>query len=206
MPSQPSAADRHFARAAENFAHSPISQQLRLMAEQLLSALPLHNQQHWLDFGAGTGLLSLPLATQVAQVTALDTSEAMLDKIRASQTANIQLLNQDIFCGLPRQFDGIISSMALHHVADIPGLFSCMQDCLQPGGRLALVDLLCEDGSFHGDNRGKGVKHLGFVPEHLLKHAEEAGFTDLKLREFFHIAHKNGRSYPLFLLTGQTAL
>lgn len=206
MPTQQSAVTQHFARAAENFAHSPISQQLKQMAKQLLQQLKLDSQQHWLDFGAGTGLLSLPLAEQVKQVTALDTSVAMLDKLRAQQAANIHCLNQDIFCGLPRQFNGIVSSMALHHVADIPGLFACMQQCLLPGGRLALVDLFCEDGSFHGDNLGKGVKHLGFVPEHLLKHAEEAGFTELELSEFFHIEHKNGRSYPLFLLTGQARL
>lgn len=192
----------HFARAAERFEHSPISLQLAEMAHQLISGLQAGKDEHWLDFGAGTGLLSVPLAQQVAQVTALDTSQAMLDKLNAKEIANIHTLNQDIFCGLPRQFAGIVSSMALHHVADIPQLFACMHQCLQPGGRIALVDLFAEDGSFHGDNLDKGVKHLGFVGEHLLCHAREAGFQDLELQEFFQIQHKNGRSYPLFLLQG----
>lgn len=200
-----SSVSEHFARAAKNFDHSPISLQLAEMADLLIHTLQPGPQQHWLDFGAGTGVLSVPLAQQVAQVTALDTSEAMLDKIRDKAVANINALNQDIFCGLPRQFDGIASSMALHHVADIPGLFACMQQCLLPGGRIALIDLFSEDGSFHGDNRSKGVKHLGFMPKHLLCHAREAGFEALELHEFYHIRHKNGRSYPLFLLTGQTA-
>ena len=34
-------------------------------------------------------------------------------------------------------------------------------DALQPGGRIALVDLYAEDGSFHGDNAAKGVHHFG---------------------------------------------
>ncbi|NLD13953.1 MAG: methyltransferase domain-containing protein [Gammaproteobacteria bacterium] len=205
MTARTSSVDDHFARAAENFDRSPISLQLASLADRLLQHLPVEDHQHWLDFGAGTGVLSVPLATRVAQVTALDTSAAMLDKVRSKQVANIVPLNQDIFCGLPCQFDGIVSSMALHHVADIPGLFACMQQCLLPGGRIALIDLFAEDGSFHGDNRGKGVKHLGFVPEHLLCHAREAGFEELALSEFFHIEHKNGRRYPLFLLTGRTA-
>ena len=33
-----------------------------------------------------------------------------------------------------------------------------------PGGRIALVDLYQEDGSFHGDNDAKGVQHFGFAP------------------------------------------
>lgn len=193
----------HFARAAERFDHSPISRQLAVMANQLVSHLQPQSHSHWLDFGAGTGVLSVPLAQQVDRVTALDTSDAMLEKITSKQLPNISTLNQDIFCGLPQQFDGIVSSMALHHVADILQLFACMHQCLLPGGQIALIDLFAEDGSFHGDNKSKGVKHLGFVPEHLLKHAEEAGFSELRLEQFFQIEHKNGRSYPLFLLSGR---
>lgn len=201
----PTIAAEHFRRAADRLDHSPISQQLAEMAKLLMSKLSVQQEQHWLDFGAGTGLLSVPLAQQAGKVTALDTSAAMLEKLNAKAVENIHTLNQDIFCGLPQSFDGIVSSMALHHVADIPMLFDCMHRCLLPGGHIALVDLYAEDGSFHGDNKGKGVKHLGFVAEHLLKHAEEAGFVDLGLSELFSIQHKNGRSYPLFLLTGQVA-
>lgn len=193
----------HFARAAERFDGSPISQQLATLAAQLMPMLELNNEQHWLDFGAGTGVLSVPLAQHVALVTALDTSAAMLAKLADKQVANIQPLNQDIFNGLPQRYAGIISSMALHHVADTAGLLGCMHQCLQPNGQLALIDLYTEDGSFHGDNAGKGVKHLGFDPEVLAQQAAAAGFSQLQHREVFQIAHRNGRHYPLFLLQGR---
>ena len=202
MPTQHS---NHFSRAAGNFDRSPISQQLSAITGQLMHSLSPGAHEHWLDFGAGTGLLSIPLAVRVRQVTALDTSQDMLDRLAAKQITNIETLNQDIFQGLPARYHGVVSSMALHHVADIPQLLDCLYRHLLPGGRIALVDLYAEDGSFHGNNRDKGVKHLGFIPQHLIRHAEEAGFTGLDVQELSRIDHRNGRSYPLFLLNGHKA-
>lgn len=195
-------ADAHFVRAAEQFEHSPISKQLAALTDKVFPLLTLDKNQHWLDFGAGTGAVSVPLAEHVGQVTALDTSAAMLAKLIDKNVPNIIPLEQDIFCGLSQTYDGVISSMALHHVADIPQLLSCMQQCLKPNGQLVLVDLFSEDGSFHGDNKAKGVVHLGFDPKQFLEAAAKAGFKDLSYREIFSIEHKNGHSYPLFLLVG----
>lgn len=202
MGNQSDTVSAHFARAAERFETSPISLQLAEMADKLTARLQTAANEHWLDFGAGTGVLSVPLARKVARVTALDTSAAMLARISEKQVANIETLNRDIFCGLSQRYNGIVSSMALHHVADTAGLLECMHANLLPGGQIALIDLYAEDGSFHGDNEGKGVKHLGFDPELLQKQARQAGFRDVELSEFFHIRHRNGRSYPLFLLRG----
>lgn len=196
-------AEAHFAQAADGFEHSPISKQLAALTDSVFPLLALDIKQHWLDFGAGTGALSVPLARHVGQVTALDTSAAMLAKLSDKDVPNITTLEQDIFHGLSESYAGVISSMALHHVADIAGLLSCMHQSLDKGGQLALVDLYSEDGSFHGDNAAKGVVHLGFDPQQLLGLAAEAGFKDLSYREIFSIEHKNGRSYPLFVLLGR---
>lgn len=198
-------AQAHFAEAAERFEHSPISQQLAQLSESFFPLLTLDKSQHWLDFGAGTGALSVPLAAQVGQVTALDTSAAMLAKLAAKNVPNISTLEHDIFCGLSESYAGVVSSMALHHVADIPKLLGCMRQCLIENGQLAIVDLYSEDGSFHGDNAAKGVVHLGFDPQQLLEAAAQAGFKGLSYREVFSIAHKNGRNYPLFILLGRAS-
>ncbi len=71
-------AQAHFVRAAQRFEHSPISQQLAALSDKVFPLLTLTADQHWLDFGAGTGAISVPLAAQVKRVTALDTSAAML--------------------------------------------------------------------------------------------------------------------------------
>lgn len=196
-------AQEHFRQAAEGFEHSPISKQLAALADKVFPLLELDKSQHWLDFGAGTGALSVPLATQVGQVTALDTSAAMLAKLIEKNVPNITALEQDIFAGLSDSYSGVVSSMALHHVHNIPELLHCMHQCLVEDGQLALIDLYSEDGSFHGDNEAKGVVHWGFDPQQLLEAAAKAGFKDLSCREIFSIGHKNGRNYPLFLLLGR---
>ena len=196
-------AQEHFRQAAEGFEHSPISKQLAALADKVFPLLELDKSQHWLDFGAGTGALSVPLATHVGQVTALDTSAAMLAQLIEKNVANIITLEQDIFAGLSSSYNGVISSMALHHVQDIPELLNCMHQSLEVDGQLVLIDLYSEDGSFHGDNVAKGVVHWGFDPQQLLEAAAKAGFKDLSCREIFSITHNNGRNYPLFSLMGR---
>ena len=189
----------HFDRSAANWDQRPMSQQLARLVAPLLQSLPLKADQQWLDFGAGTGMLALPLAEQVAQVTALDTSEKMLEVLAEKGRDNIETRHQDIFAGLNARFDGLVSCMALHHVADTVRLLHTFAAHLKPGGCVALVDLYKEDGSFHGDNAGKGVQHFGFEPVELEAQLQAAGFEDICFKEILQLQHKNGRAYPLFL-------
>ena len=196
-------ASTHFDTAARDWDQRPMSQQLAAVPERLLAQLPLQASDHVLDFGAGTGLLSVPIAPKVAQVTALDMSAAMLQVLDEKGLANITTLQQDIFAGLPGRYHAIVSCMALHHVADTAALLRAFADALHPGGRIALVDLYQEDGSFHGDNEAKGVQHFGFAPEALQALAEQAGLMDIAFSDILRLQHRNGRAYPLFLMTGR---
>ena len=193
----------HFDAAARDWDQRPLSQQLAAVPERLLAQLPLRASDHVLDFGAGTGLLSAPIAPKVAQVTALDMSAAMLQVLDEKGFANITPLQQDIFAGLPGQYHAVVSCMALHHVADTAALLRAFAAALHSGGRIALVDLYQEDGSFHGDNQAKGVQHFGFAPEALQALAEQAGLMDIAFSEILRLQHSNGRGYPLFLMTGR---
>ena len=195
----------HFDASARQWDQRPMSQQLAPVAERLMAQVPLHADDQVLDFGAGTGLLSTAIAPQVAQVTALDTSAAMLQVLNEKGFANITTRQQDIFAGLPARYHVVVSCMALHHVADTAALMQAFAKALHSGGRLALVDLYAEDGSFHGDNAAKGVQHFGFAPDRLQALAEKAGFTDITFRSILHVQHRNGRTYPLFLMTGHKA-
>ena len=193
----------HFDTAARDWDQRPLSQQLAAVPERLLAQLPLRASDHVLDFGAGTGLLSAPIAPKVAQVTALDMSAAMLQVLDEKGLANITTRQQDIFAGLPGQYHAVVSCMALHHVADTAALLRAFAAALHSGGRIALVDLYQEDGSFHGDNQAKGVQHFGFAPEALQALAQQAGLMDIAFSEILRLQHSNGRGYPLFLMTGR---
>lgn len=196
----------HFDTAARGWDQRPTSLQLAAVPERLLARLPLQASDHVLDFGAGTGLLSTAIAPHVAQVTALDMSATMLQVLDEKGFANITTRQQDIFSGLPEQYHAIVSCMAMHHVADTAALLRAFAAALHGGGRIALVDLVQEDGSFHGDkaaNCDKGVQHFGFAPDSLRALAEQAGFADIAFSEILRLQQRNGQAYPLFLMTGR---
>ncbi|MDY0106143.1 MAG: methyltransferase domain-containing protein [Giesbergeria sp.] len=195
-------ASTHFDAAARDWDQRPLSQQLAAVPPRLLAQVPLAASDHVLDFGAGTGLLSTAIAPRVSQVTALDMSAAMLQVLDEKGFTNITTHCGDIFSGLPGRYHAIVSCMALHHVADTAALLQAFAAALHPGGRIALVDLYQEDGSFHGDNAAKGVHHLGFDPGALQVLAEQAGLQGIRFADILHLQHRNGRSYPLFLMTG----
>ena len=190
----------HFDQAAQGWEQRPISQQLASsIPTAIQQAIALQPQHRLLDFGAGTGLLSAALASQVAEIVALDTSDAMLAVLAEKQLPNVRIVNQDIFHGMADTFDGVVSCMAVHHVADTAGLFTVFFQHLVSGGFIAIADLDQEDGSFHGDNEGKGVKHLGFDRQQLSTMLQNIGYQAIAFHTAVNV-EKDGRNYPVFLL------
>ena len=172
----------------------------------LEQAVPLRAEWTALDYGAGTGLLTLALAARVRRVLAVDSSAGMLavlaEKARAGG-ANVETLHADFAQDpLPAgPFDLIASAMTLHHVADVAGLLRKFFALLAPGGRIALADLDAEDGSFHGANAA-GVHHLGFDRAALGRQLAAAGFSDVCFSAAAR-SEKNGRVYPVFLVAAR---
>lgn len=164
-----------------------------------------------MDFGAGTGLVTLGLLPHVAGITAVDTSCEMLrmleKKLQAQQIANVQTLHCEIGA-LPvpeAGFDLVVSSMVLHHIPDIPPVLLRLRRCLRPGGWIALADLDAEDGTFHADPTG--VHHSGFDRSRVCQWLKDAGFTNTAVREAYRIIRPSpdgkAREYSVFLSVGQ---
>ena len=155
-----------------------------------------------MDLGAGTGLLSYFIAPQVAKIIAVDNSPSMLEefKNKASEfDSETEILAADISKDdLGRTFDGIISSMTIHHVEDTKALFSKLYAMLNDNGFIAIADLDTEDGSFHSDNTG--VFHYGFEREILENIAKEAGFKEIKF-DLASTINKPHATFTVFLMT-----
>lgn len=179
----------------------------RGVAGAITSRVPLSKDMDLLDFGCGTGLVSLELAPQVGALTGADTSPGMLKTLaEKAEAAGIPVTLRTLDPAEPLDLGGpyglIASSMTLHHVADVPALFRQFARCLPPGGWVALADLDEEDGSFHGDM--PGVHHQGFSRQDIQGWLEEAGFQEINV-ETATVPLKAGRHYPVFLATARRA-
>ena len=103
-----------------------------------------------IDLGAGTGLLALALAPQVAEVIAVDISSRMLERLEAHADAdgarNVVPIAADLRT-LPLADASatlVVSNYAFHHL-DHPGKELALAEArrvLEPGGRLIVCDMM----------------------------------------------------------------
>jgi cyclopropane fatty-acyl-phospholipid synthase-like methyltransferase len=173
------------------------------IAELIVKNIKLNKSMEIMDFGAGTGLLSYFVAPYVKKITAVDNSPSMLLEFQNKCdefVCEIEVVEKDLSLeSIDRKFDGIISSMTIHHLDDTLALFAKFYAMLDDGGFIAIADLDSEDGSFHSDNTG--VHHHGFDREALQLIAEDAGFKEVKF-DLASTINKPHRSFTVFLMTG----
>lgn len=173
------------------------------IANAIIERVKLDKHMHLMDFGSGTGLLLEGIAPHVGRITAVDVSKAMNAQLAAKRDrlgCDLEMLEIDLTTAdLDRQFDGIVSSMTMHHVQDIPAMFTKFHRLVKPGGFIAISDLDTEDGSFHTEDTG--VHHHGFDREQFAEAARSAGFKDVKVMTA-SILQKPQGPFPVFLLTG----
>jgi ubiquinone/menaquinone biosynthesis C-methylase UbiE len=176
------------------------------IADIIRAHVPLSRTMRAIDIGAGTGLLGLELAADVGSMVLAEPSAGMLavarEKLAADGPRNVTAIPFDIQAAPPggASFDLAVSLLVLHHVEDTAVALRAISDLLAPGGRIALLDLEAEDGSFHDDP--EGIHHHGFDQAALRTTAESVGFRDVETRIVSEI-DRDGRPYPLFLLTAQ---
>lgn len=172
--------------------------------------LPLSPEMEALDYGCGSGLVTLGLQPFVGRITGADSSQGMLEVlkrklqdqgIRNVATSLLDLEQQR----LEGDYDLIVSSMTLHHVQDVPALIDSLAQALKPGGWLALADLKSEDGRFHDDPTG--VLHHGFSREFLVEQFSKNGLSAIRVVTAATIekpgANGSVLSYPVLLCVGR---
>ena len=145
-----------------------------LVCQAVEKQLDLLSEKEILDFGGGTGLLSLPLAKQAKSVTLVDISEKMLEqaRLKAEQQdiKNIQFLEQDLLKNpLKQEFDLIVVSRVLHHMPDLDAARSLFHQHLKEDGQLLLADFTKTEANHHGfelpELENKLIQH-GFSSVH----------------------------------------
>jgi len=203
---------RNFDTAAATWDEKPERVKLANdIADAILREAAITEKMNGLDFGCGTGLLTLRLQPLVRTIIGADSSRGMLDilnaKIAAAELDNIcsMYLDPDKAEPLMGKYHFIVSAMTLHHVKEIEPLLASFHAALVPGGVLCLADLDLDGGKFHDDNTG--VFHFGFDRTALKAALTEAGFGELRDLTAAEIvkpaADGSSKTFSVFLITAK---
>jgi ubiquinone/menaquinone biosynthesis C-methylase UbiE len=176
---------RDFDKEAASWDKHPLRVRMATdVAKALVDHVALNPDMDVLDFGCGTGLLTLHLPARVKSVTAVDSSQGMLDvlqsKVADGHISNVRTQHLDLDKGemLTGQYDLVVSCMTLHHIKETRPLFEQFFNITAPSGYLCIADLDLDYGQFHDTN--DGVFHFGF-DRSVLRHALiETGFNDVR--------------------------
>jgi 2-polyprenyl-3-methyl-5-hydroxy-6-metoxy-1,4-benzoquinol methylase len=200
---------RDFDAAAAEWDEKPRRIKLALeIADAISAALPLSTTWDAMDFGCGTGLVTLNLAPRLGSIVGIDSSIKMVERLNAKTVeqgcTNARGECRDLEHGeLPEgRYHLITSAMTMHHIPEIVPLLTALRKLLHPGGRVALADLEAEDGSFHENSTG--VFHHGFSHEQFAQLLSRSGFEDITITTVTKVT-KGERSYPVFLATAIAA-
>lgn len=180
------------------------------VADAMLKELQVTSDMDVMDFGCGTGLLTLRLQPLVRTITGVDSSQGMLDvlqgKIEASALHNVKLrcLALDEGGSLEGSYHVIVSSMTFHHILDLGAILRGLYDATLPGGTLCIADLDLDEGQFHPDPQG--VFHDGFDRQAIRKAFSEAGYVGVHDRTAAEVVRtaRDGqtRRFTIFLMIG----
>jgi len=175
----------------------------KVIADAIKKEIQLTQNMKIIDFGVGTGLLGFEIAKNVQQVYGVDTSAGMIQALEEKNCDELYIIpiNQDIITQpLTQKFNGLVSSMTLHHVKEIDRFFETIYNLLTEDGFIAIADLESEDGTFHSNN--SGVHHFGFDEKKLYNSVKKAGFDEISIKTINTIK-KPHNDFKIFLLTAR---
>jgi len=181
------------------------------VARAICNTVKITQEMDVLDFGCGTGLLTLQFHPLARSVTGIDSSKGMLavleEKIREQHLTNVTARCIDVEKGESPdgKYDLIVSSMTFHHIREVGPVLEILSSLLKPAGTLAIADLDSDNGKFH--DTPEGVFHNGFDRCIMKKHFETAGLTSVRNRTAAIVQKESPsgeiRPFTVFLMTGR---
>jgi ubiquinone/menaquinone biosynthesis C-methylase UbiE len=158
MPSDPSHFDKireRFTETADVFAQTVRRTRVEegeRLAEYATAGLANADKLVAIDLACGPGTFTRPLAARAGRAIGADLTPAMVEKARSEAArdgiANVEFVCADIYA-LPFADGaaGIVScGYAFHHMTDPPRALKEMARVLQPGGRMAITDIIVPEG------------------------------------------------------------
>jgi SAM-dependent methyltransferase len=113
--------------------------------DRLFQVTGLESGMRVLDVGCGMGRYTLQLVERGMDVSGLDLSPELLDRLAAFDAGRYGV---PLYCGdiahppsdVPRDFDAVIGFFTLHHMHDLRRCFRSMANLVRPGGIIGFVE------------------------------------------------------------------
>lgn len=174
-----------FEQMAKRYDTDDRKESAKVIIEKVRKELQNSKSKSLLDYGSGTGLVSLELTDLVDSVLLVDAAKQMLDvadaKITQSGITNAKVLYSDFTKETPElQADIIFMSLVLLHIPDTEKILNELYKLLNVGGKLIIVDFDKNDKVSHPK------VHSGFIHDDLKNKLTEAGFKSTEIKTFYH--------------------
>ncbi|MEG2288779.1 MAG: class I SAM-dependent methyltransferase [Clostridium sp.] len=162
-----------------------------------------------LDFGCGTGLISFNLTHKFSEIMLMDLSEGMIEELRI-KVKESKITNVNTWCGdvltfnEDEKFDVIYTSMALHHIIQLPAILKKLYTMLNPSGKIIIIELRKDDGTFHEEIQDYDG-HNGFEIKEMEEILESVGLKEISSNVFYSSNKMVGdklHPYELFSMCG----
>jgi ubiquinone/menaquinone biosynthesis C-methylase UbiE len=203
---------RNFDNAAATWDENPGRVKTnRDIGDAILKQNLLTQDMDVLDFGCGTGMLTVRLQPFVRSVIGVDSSAGMLnilnDKIIKLHLPNVKTMLIDMEKGqkLTGSYHLVLCSLTLHHIPEIKPVLAQFNQVIAPRGYLCVADLDLDDSQFHEDKTG--VFHSGFDRKVMRQYFAEAEFDNIKDTTAATITKPSFsqgiQEFTIFLMTGR---
>ncbi len=174
-----------FERMAKRYDTEERIELSKVIAKEVREELRNSKSKSLIDYGSGTGLVSLELADVVDSILLVDSSEQMLQvaqaKISNRGISNATVHYADFVQETPElKTDIVLMSLVLLHIPDTEKILQTLFNMLNEGGKLIIIDF---DKNEH-INHPK--VHNGFTHEELKNKLTGVGFNSTEMKTFYH--------------------
>lgn len=184
------------------------------LVQGFLSPLKPEGKVKVLDVGAGSGFFTIRVVNMLRQLLprasfyALDLTPAMLRALvkKAPEIVSFVGVAENVkgsvehakrYLSVPEKYDGIFSTLMLHHCLNVEKVFESFKEVLSVSGKALVVDLLKHP--FEEFREEMGDVHLGFEPK-LIREIAEKQFSRVTVKKIPGIqCDTSGRTAELFI-------
>ena len=166
--------------------------------ERMWTAADLHAGQRVLEVGAGLGKFSVPLVERGLDLTCLDISAVMLERLQASvkkrhrtvTTVHCDVADAGSF--IPAVYERAVGFFTLHHMHDLKAVFRGVRSVLLPGARVSFCEPVGHNPLYY--------LQVSLMPG--MRWAAEKGFVNMRRKKVFSAMKAAGLKPDLHLSYG----